>query len=98
MIERIRNSITITCDDANFSTATGIEVYLRQGELFFQYTPIVASEHVLVVVIPKADAMQLTPGNCHMQFAFTDANDNPQASNVQRLSVTELLKEAGYGV
>ena len=98
MTEKIRNSITITCEDADFDTATNIEIYLRQGDLFFQYAPSAVDKHELAVVIPKADAMKLQPGTCRMQFAFTDGEDSPRASAVQKLSVTELLKEAGYGV
>ena len=97
MIEKMRNAVIITCDNADFQQASDIEVYVRQYDLFFQYTPTVTNAHTLVVQIPKSDAMQLTPGGCQMQFAFTDGNGNPNASEIKNLSVADFLKEAGYG-
>lgn len=97
MIEKMRNAIIITCDNVDFQTATDIEVYVRQYDLFFQYTPSVQSAHTIVVQIPKEDAMKLNAGGCQMQFAFTDGNGNPNASEIKTISVVDFLKEVGYG-
>ena len=97
MIEKMRNCLVITCEEADFSVATDIEVYVQQYDKFFQYTPSVQDAHTLTIQVPKSDAMLLTPGICQMQFALTDANGNPCASEIRRITVADFLKEAGYG-
>ena len=52
----------------------------------------------MVVSIPLADAKKLNAKHfVKVQFALTNTNGDPLASNVLELSVREFLKEAGYG-
>lgn len=96
MRQLIENNLTITCNDVDFSTATNIEVWIRQGKLFFEYTPTVDSAHVLSVTVPFADAKQLTVGNVALQWACVDSNGKPVAPDPMILTVGVLLKEVGY--
>jgi len=96
MKNKIQNQLHISCEDADLTTASNIEFYLRQGTLFKQYSPTVVSDHEMLVVIPREDAMKLKYGTTELQFAFTDAGGNPRASEVERIPVGRLLKEAGY--
>lgn len=96
--QRIKNTLSITCDGIDFSTISNIEFYVSQGKHFFrQYTPTVVSGSEMVVAIPFEDAQELHAGNVvRLQFAFTDADGNARASDVVDISVGALLKEAGY--
>ena len=51
----------------------------------------------MLVHIPKEDAMRLWNNDVEMQFAFTTQEGRPLASDIVRMSVDRLLKEAGYG-
>ena len=51
----------------------------------------------MLVHIPKEDAMKLWNSDAEMQFAFTAQDGRPLASDIVRMSVERLLKEAGYG-
>ena len=94
---RIRNVIQITCEGVDLQTIKNIEFYVKQGPgIFFQYTPSVVSETVMMVDMPYADAMQLRLGDVELQFAFTDANGVPGKTEIIEVPVGELLKEAGY--
>nr|DAH37826.1 MAG TPA: hypothetical protein [Caudoviricetes sp.] len=94
----IRNALQVECTGIDFTKVTKIEFYLKQGELFFQYSPTVTDATHLLVDIPKADASQLTrKADVKLQFAFTDANGVPDASDIVSVLVDDLLKEAGYG-
>ncbi len=47
---------------------------------------------------PLADAKRLNDRHTvKIQFALTNTNGDPMASNVLELTVREFLKEAGYG-
>jgi hypothetical protein len=96
MKKRIQNSLHITCEDVNLTSVSNIEFYLRQSRFFRQYTPEVISEHEMVVVIPFEDAMKLMAAAVQLQFAFTDADGNPRATEIESVPVGDLLKEAGY--
>ena len=96
MRQRMENSLLIKVDGIDLTTVRNIEFYIRQGGLFLQYTPEVISLEEMVVLIPYEDAMKLTTGECRLQFAYTDANGTPLATDVKTVSVGTLLKEAGY--
>lgn len=97
MREKIKNQLLITCTDVDLMEIGNVEFYIKQGNTFLQYTPNVISASEMLVTIPLSDAMQLNPGSVRLQFAFTDRNGSPRATEVVRLTVSELLKEAGYG-
>lgn len=96
MRQRMENSLLIKVDGIDLTTASNIEFYIRQAGSFFQYTPEVISPEEMLVAIPYEDAMKLTTGECRLQFALTDANGTPLATEVKTVSVGTLLKEAGY--
>ena len=97
MREKIENRLKITCDDVDLTTLTNIEFYVKQLKFFGCYTPRVISSSEMLVVIPLEDAKKLKDGEAELQFAFTNADGNPDASNVRKVNVGELLKEVGYG-
>jgi hypothetical protein len=96
MDRRIRNTLSITCDDLDLTTISNIEFYVRQAGLFFQYEPEVKSANEMVVVVPFADAMKLRLGDVQLQFAYTDSEGIPGKSEIREMPVGELLKESGY--
>ena len=96
MRKRIRNALHITCDDVDMTTVSDIEFYVRQIRFFRQYTPEVLSPREMLVEIPFEDAMELESGNVRLQFAFTDADGNPRATEIETWPTCDLLKEAGY--
>lgn len=99
MKQRIANALEITVEGIDLTTAQAgsLEVYVRQSDFFRIYSPTVISAGTMLITMPKADAMLLTPGRCMLQLALTDVNGTPQASDVREVSVAALLKEAGYG-
>lgn len=94
--QKIKNQLTIACDDVDFTTSTSIEVYVKQGSLFFQYTPTVVDAHHMTVDVPLADAMKLAVLPVSLQWALTDANSLPVSVDPIWLTCGEFLKEAGY--
>lgn len=96
MREKIENRLKITCDDVDLTGATNIEFYVKQGRFFRSYTPDVLSSSEMTVIIPFDDAMELRGGEAQLQFAFTDADGTPRASDVVIKDVGDLLKEVGY--
>ena len=50
----------------------------------------------MIVTIPFEDARRLRKGDADLQFAYTDKNGTPDASEPITKSVGELLKEMGY--
>ena len=96
MRKRIGNKLSIICDDVDLTKATNIEFYVRQGDLFSQYTPVVVSPSQMTVDIPFEDAMKLTDEDVKLQMAFTDGDGNPRASEIVTRPVRDLLKEDGY--
>lgn len=96
MREKIENRLKITCDDVDLTTLSNIEFYVRQANFFGCYTPIVISKNEMIVCIPFKDAKRLKCGNVKLQFAFTDADGFPNASETVIKKVNDLLKEVGY--
>lgn len=96
MRENIENLLKITCEDIDLTTLTNIEFYVKQTRFFGCYTPHVISPTEMTVKIPFNDSKKLVQGNVKLQFAFTDAEGNPRASEPVTKTVGELLKEMGY--
>mgnify|MGYP006991655040 CR=1 FL=1 len=99
MTENRRNILQIIPKDKtaiDFTKISRIEVYLRQGALFRQYTPTVVDAETMIVEIPFEDAMQLTPGRVTLQFAYTDEHGEPQNSRERVVPVGNLIKQEGY--
>lgn len=96
MREKIENQLKITCDDIDLTTLTNIEFYIKQTGFFGCYEPAVISPTEMVVIIPFEDAKKLKQGEAKLQFAFTDAEGNPNASEIVIKQVSDLLKEVGY--
>lgn len=92
----IKNHLRITCEDVDLTTLSNIEFYVKQAGFFGCYTPTVVSATEMVVVIPLEDAKRLCPGNVKLQFAFTNAEGIPDASEIIAVKVSNLLKEVGY--
>lgn len=90
------NYLEIVCEDVDFSEVSNIEFYIRQGGFFRQYSPFGLTEHSIVIKIPYEDAMELEPSYVRLQFAYTDKDGVPRASEITSVSVGVLLKEAGY--
>ena len=96
MREKIQNSLRVVCEDIDFTKLSKIEFYVRQSSFYGCYTPTVISPNEILVVIPFEDAKRMKHGEARLQFAFTDENGTPDASDVFVTSVGELLKEVGY--
>ena len=96
MRKKIQNTLKITCEDVDFTTLTDIEFYVRQRGFFGCYVPSVLSSTEMTVIIPFEDAKQLKRGEAELQFAFTDSSGNPDASEIVKMEVDDLLKEVGY--
>jgi len=97
MIQRVKNNLQVTCNDVDFTTSTNIEFYLRQDAVFKSYTPTVVSAHLMTVQLPKSDMVTLKDTFAELQFALTDADNQPVISEIMVVPVMELLKESGYG-
>lgn len=96
MRHRIENSLQITCEDVDLTTISNIEFYVRQPGFFREYRPEVVSAKEMLVHIPFEDAMELRPSDAMLQFAYTDSNGVPRATEIEEIPVSALLKEAGY--
>lgn len=96
MRKNIKNQLLITCKSVNLTTVSDIEFYVRQGDLFLEYEPVVIGETQMLVEIPLTDAMKLTKGRANLQFAFKDAEGNHVATEIVEVPVGDFLKEAGY--
>lgn len=96
MRKNIQNELVIECEDVDFTQASQIEFYVRQEELFFQYTPRVLEANRMAVTVPLKHALLLRPSSVLLQFAFQDANGNSRASEIAQLPVRDFLKETGY--
>lgn len=96
MREKIQNQLKITCEDINLTEITNIEFYVRQFAFFGCYTPSVLSPTEMTVTIPFKDAKKMKDGEVKFQFAFVDKNGLPNASEVVKMTVRDLLKEVGY--
>lgn len=97
MRQKIKNTLTVSVDEVDLTTVYDIEFYIRQGNVFFQYTPVVLGVHEMIVTIPKKDADTLRANIAgYLQFAFTDADGNHIASEIVETNIDRLLKTEGY--
>lgn len=96
MKQRIQNTLIIECEDIDLTKCRDTEVYIRQGYRTKTYTPEVISGTEMLVVVPYDDAMELSKGMVLVQFATTDENGTPRASEIETANVGELIKEEGY--
>lgn len=96
VINKIKNTVRISCSGVDLTTISNIEFYIRQSYFFRYYTPTVVSASEMLVVVPFEDCCELRGGNAELQFAYTDADGNPKASKTVTVPVETLLKEDGY--
>ena len=96
MRRRIKNNLHITVGGVDLTKASNLEFYMRQGQFFRQYIPIVLSENEILVTIPLKDATCLELTKVSLQLAFTDENGEPLATDPSIIPVDDFLKEAGY--
>lgn len=99
MRQKIRNSIAIRVHGMNLSNCTNLKFYISQDGTEYEYTPSVSQSdsEVLIVTIPKADAMNFNAGLCKWQVALTDSSGLPRSHEPVKSKIGELLWEAGYG-
>lgn len=95
------NKVTINVPDVDLYTVSDIEVTFEQrsSDSEFTYTSDnieIAGSHVLIVTIPKEDAMKLDNKTIRGQVMFM-LDGVPMATEIFSTSVAELLKEEGYG-
>lgn len=101
MIQKIENHITINTPDLDLTAVTDIMVTFEQKssgvELTYSGDSInVTGSHVLIVTMPKTDAMKLDATPVRGQVMF-ELEGTPLATQIFTVSVSELLKEDGYG-
>lgn len=97
MQKGIANTLLITVDGAELTGVRKPELYLRQGELFFQYAPQIMDASTMRVTIPKEDSAQLRHDRyVQLQVAWTDDAGNPTATGIAAVPVEDFLKEGGY--
>lgn len=96
MINKIKNTIRISCSGLDLTTISDIEFYIRQAFFFRCYTPTVVSASEMFVVVPFNDCCKLRGGSAELQFAYKDTDGNPRATKIVTVSVDTLLKEDGY--
>jgi len=93
----MENDLSVTVEGVDLTTVTGLVFWIKQEKVFLEYVPEVADSGTMLVHIPKEDAMKLWNSHVEVQFAFTGGDGRPQASDIVRVGVERLLKEAGYG-
>ena len=97
MRQRIENYLSVTVEGVDLTTVQEPVFWVKQYNVFLEYVPDVADSGTMLVHIPKEDAVKLQEGTVDVQFAFTTKDGRALASDIVRLNVERLLKEAGYG-
>lgn len=97
MRQRIENYLSVAVDGVDLTTITDPVFWVKQPGVFLEYIPEIADSGNMLVRIPKEDAMNLCPSDVDVQFAFTTQDGRPLASDVVKVPLEKLLKEAGYG-
>lgn len=97
MRQRIENYLSVTVDGVDLTTVQDPVFWVKQSGVFLEYVPEIADSGSMLVRIPKEDAMKLWNSDVDVQFAFTTHDGRPLASDVVKMPVGQLLKEAGYG-
>lgn len=97
MRQRIENYLSVTVEGVDLTTVQDPVFWVKQSNVFLEYVPEVADSGTMLVHMPKEDAVKLREGKADVQFAFTTQDGRPLASDIAKVSVERLLKEAGYG-
>ena len=97
MRQRIENYLSVTVEGVDLTTVQDPVFWVKQSNVFLEYVPEVADSGTMLVHIPKEDAVKLREGTVDVQFAFITQDGRALASDVAKVSVERLLKEAGYG-
>ena len=97
MRQRIENYLSVTVEGVDLTTVTDPVFWVKQTSVFLEYVPDIADSGTMLVHIPKEDAVKLREGTVDVQFAFTTQDGRALASDIVRVDVKRLLKEAGYG-
>ena len=102
MFQRMRGAVTVNVSGVNLTTVSDIEVKLIQEStgvdmLFTGDQVAVGNDTALMVVIPKETAMELDVSPLRGQVMFTKPDGFPDATRPFKVSVSELIKEDGYG-
>ena len=97
MRQRIENYLSVTVEGVDLTTVTDPVFWVKQSSVFLEYVPEIADSGTMLVHIPKEDAVELREGTVDVQFAFTTQDGRALASDIAKVSVERLLKEAGYG-
>lgn len=97
MRQRIENYLSVTVEGVDLTTVTDPVFWVKQSSVFLEYAPDIADSGTMLVHIPKEDAVKLREGTVDVQFAFTTQDGRALASDIAKVSVERLLKEAGYG-
>lgn len=97
MRQRIENYLSVTVEGVDLTTVQDPVFWVKQSNVFLEYVPEVADSGTMLVHMPKEDAVKLREGKVDVQFAFTTQDGRPLASDIAKVSVERLLKEAGYG-
>ena len=97
MRQRIENYLSVTVEGVDLTTVQDPVFWVKQSSVFLEYTPEIADSGTMLVHIPREDAMRLREGTVDVQFAFTTQDGRALASDIVRVDVKRLLKEAGYG-
>lgn len=97
MRQRIENYLSVAVEGVDLTTVTDPVFWVKQADVFLEYVPEIADSGNMLVRIPREDAMKLWPSDVDVQFAFTNQDGRPLASDVVKIPVEKLLKEAGYG-
>ena len=81
MRRKIQNGLMVSVEGADMEEASQIEFYVRQGPVFFSYTPQVISSGELYVEIPFADAMQLETARCSYSLRLWTGTGTARVGN-----------------
>ena len=97
MRSKIENILNVSVSGVDLTALSDIQFYVRQGSVFFQYTPQIIDDSNMIITIPLADAKKLVPAvKAELQFAFTDGYGNSGASEITQMVVQDLIKKEGY--
>ena len=96
MRQKIENNLLVEVNGTSLNGSSNLEFYIKQGSLFFQYTPVVRDDGSMTVKIPYEDSMKLREGFVTVQLAFVDETGTPRSSDPSKIPVGEFLKVAGY--
>lgn len=99
MRQKIKNSITVRVKGMNLNNCTDLKFYVSQNDISHEYTPTVSENdnEVMIIEIPKSDAMHFKRGKCKWQVALTDPDGYPRSHDPVVTEMGELIWEAGYG-